>query len=108
MTACPACQHELDDAARTAGRCPACGAALRAVAHRTIADVRGVQEPKVQTPPTPTPPAEEPDAGGKTIDISSMGTAGSIDIQIMSTLPEVGGEGTEDAGAASSSSKTLS
>ena len=40
MPACPSCQHELDEAARAAGRCPACGAVLRQLPQRTIADVR--------------------------------------------------------------------
>ncbi|HEX6960960.1 MAG TPA: protein kinase [Lacipirellula sp.] len=42
MSSCPTCQHEIDDAARSAGRCPACGAVLRALPQRTIADVRFV------------------------------------------------------------------
>ncbi len=40
MSSCPNCHHELDEAARAAGRCPACGAALRQLPQRTIADFR--------------------------------------------------------------------
>jgi serine/threonine protein kinase/WD40 repeat protein len=46
MSVCPVCQAEIDDDARAAGKCAACGAIIRKFPHRTIADFRLVPEDK--------------------------------------------------------------
>jgi WD40 repeat protein/serine/threonine protein kinase len=77
MTACPACQAELDDQARTSGKCPACGAALRPLAQRTIADVRNAKPSD----------KDELKVHDETVDLPPGGLLGeSIDIEIRSTV----------------------
>ncbi len=76
MARCSACQTELDDDARKSGRCPSCGAALRPLAQRTIADIR-----------KPTPD-DDPDqiSYEQTLELPPGGTSGeSIDIRLLST-----------------------
>jgi WD40 repeat protein/serine/threonine protein kinase len=50
--ACPICQRPLDEASLAAGNCSACGAVVRKLAQRTIADVREVK-PADEAPQTP-------------------------------------------------------
>jgi len=49
MPACPVCHADIDAAARTAGKCPSCGAKLLQLPQRTIAEIRmpqSVDEPE--------------------------------------------------------------
>jgi hypothetical protein len=77
MPACPSCQHELDEAARSAGRCPACGVAVRQLPQRTIADIRlsGVNT------------IDEYPAGEVTLELPAGDTAGhSADLETLASL----------------------
>nr|MBA3480756.1 protein kinase [Pirellulales bacterium] len=84
MASCPSCQHELDQAARTAGRCSACGAALRQLPQRTIADVRSLDSLGYEAGPndqTIELPAAE-DTAGEALDqetLASLELSHSID-----------------------------
>jgi WD40 repeat protein/serine/threonine protein kinase len=77
MSACPSCQHELDEASRTAGRCPSCGAVWRQLPQRTIADVRF---PAANT-------IEEYPPNEVTIELPAGDTAGqSVDQETLASL----------------------
>jgi WD40 repeat protein/serine/threonine protein kinase len=100
MSVCHACHRELDEASRIAGKCSACGAVQRSIAHRTIAEVRS---------PKRTEDDELSDAG-KTVEIAPGQLGGSIDIQINlgQTLPETPAIPVDGGGESTSSSKTVS
>jgi WD40 repeat protein len=61
MSACPNCQHDMDEAATQAGRCPACGAVVRQLPRRNIAERTGLEKssPEPPSPPTVTPGPEQ-------------------------------------------------
>ena len=91
MATCPTCQHDLDDDARRAGRCPSCGAALHPIAQRTIADIRKVK-------PTDDDELERSD---QTVELPAGGLGESISIEL--TTPDDG-----DADESPNSTKTIS
>jgi WD40 repeat protein/serine/threonine protein kinase len=105
MAVCPTCLREVDDAAAAAsGRCPSCGAALRPLAQRTIADIRTRK---------PTD-ADELQRSDMTIDLPPGGLGGSIDLELVESkatvpeLPPVPADGDAGEGESLSSSKTIS
>jgi WD40 repeat protein/serine/threonine protein kinase len=98
MFVCPACQAEIDEVARHSGKCPSCGAALRPLAQRTIADVRHL---------TPTD-ADLLASNDQTIELPAGGLIDeSINIAIRSTV-EAGPDNSTPGKSPASSSATLS
>lgn len=108
MTNCPSCQAEVADASRRAGRCAECGAVLRTVPQRTVADLRELIEEQqrgeatIELDPGDTaensggsetlvgPPPEEPESKPATIALAGEGT---IDFDSVETF---GGDGDVD------------
>jgi WD40 repeat protein/serine/threonine protein kinase len=66
MPTCPACHTEADDKALAAGRCSKCGAALRRVPQRKLADA----PQKTESPNAP-------------VDLETIGNMKSIDIDVL-------------------------
>ncbi|HYO23916.1 MAG TPA: serine/threonine-protein kinase, partial [Lacipirellulaceae bacterium] len=95
MPLCPGCHHELDEASRSQGRCANCGATLRPMAQRTIADVRRAK-------PTDADEADELERHDQTLELPPGGlpsddAAAPISLVLRETLPEGDSAGARDS-----------
>ena len=61
MSACPNCQHEMDEAASKAGRCPSCGAVVRQLPRRNISEPTELEDDAERVRPSKAPTAAGPE-----------------------------------------------
>ncbi len=92
MPACPVCHAEIDDAARSAGKCPSCGAKLLQLPQRTIAEIR---LPKKGEEP---PEDESLPSHATTIDLTPIDTAKIKDDETQATVEFKSQAGEEEGG----------
>ncbi|WP_145435621.1 WD40 domain-containing protein [Lacipirellula limnantheis] len=62
MSACPNCQHPMDEAASKAGRCPSCGAVVRQLPRRNIAEPNDLENDAERVRPSKAPTDAGPEA----------------------------------------------
>ncbi len=61
MSSCPNCQHEMDEAASKAGRCPSCGAVVRQLPRRNISEPTELEDDAERIRPSKAPTAAGPE-----------------------------------------------